>query len=152
MLPHVVGYHEVNCTGRGQGTGPLRDSVTQLASKLIAANADIPRRWLNVDRSLVARTERSGSVCTLDELRDIAAVQGVTDSQDVLNMIHFFRAQGRILYFPQVGALSLPSVVLQSYGIYALCVHYEIRKATSRTVFHTNSKLTLRINILTVQY
>jgi len=104
MFPHVLGYYEVSCTG-GQGVGHLRDAVTELASKLIASNPHIPRRWLNVERSLVARDERSGSVCTLDELKDIASVQGVSDPQDVLNMIHFFRAQGRILYFPQVSAL-----------------------------------------------
>jgi len=103
MFPHVVGYYEVNCsTARGQGIGQLRDAVTRLAGKLIATNPDIPRRWLNVECSLAARIERSGSVCTLDDLKEMAAVQGVTDSQDVLNMIHFFRAQGRILYFPQV--------------------------------------------------
>jgi len=104
MFPHVLGYYEVSCTS-GQGVGHLRDAVTELASQLIASNPQIPRRWLNVERSLVARDERSGSVCTLDELKDIAAVQGVSDPQDVLNMIHFFRAQGRILYFPQVSAL-----------------------------------------------
>jgi len=107
MFPHVVGYYEVSCTG-GQGVGHLRDAVTELASKLISSNPHIPRRWLNVERSLVARDERSGSVCTLDELKDIASVQGVSDMQDVLNMIHFFRAQGRILYFPQVSAYNPP--------------------------------------------
>lgn len=110
MFPHIVGYYEVNCTARGQGIGHLRDGLTELASKLIANNPDIPRRWLNVERSLVARAERSGSVCRLDELKDIASVQGVSDPHDVLNMIHFFRAQGRILYFPQVSTLFPPFV------------------------------------------
>ena len=123
MLPHVVGYYEVSCTARGQGIAHLRDAVTQLASRLIGNNPDIPRRWLNVDQSLVARAERSGSVCTLDELRDIASVQGVTGSQDVLNMIHFFRAQGRILYFPQVSDSSVYSVRMTSrYHLCFMCL------------------------------
>jgi len=105
MFPHVVGYYEVSCTARGQGVVHLRDAISELASQLISSNPDIPLRWLNVERSLVARTERSGSVCTLDELKDIASVQRVNDPHDVLNMIHFFRAQGRILYFPQVHTL-----------------------------------------------
>jgi len=108
MFPHVVGYHEVSCTSRGQGIGHLRDAITELASKLISNNPHIPRRWLNVERSLVARVERTGSVCTIDQLKDIASVQGINDPHDVLNMIHFFRAQGRILYFPQVSALFPP--------------------------------------------
>ena len=108
MFPHVVGYYEVSCTSRGQGIAHLRDAITELASKLIGNNPDIPRRWLNVERSLVARVERTGSVCTVDDLKDIASVQGINDPHDVLNMIHFFRAQGRILYFPQVSALFPP--------------------------------------------
>jgi len=103
QFPHVVGYYEVSCTWRG--VAQLRDAVTALAGKLISNNPHIPRRWSSVERSLAARTERSGSVCTLDELKDIASVQGITDPNDVLNMIHFFRAQGRILYFPQVSTL-----------------------------------------------
>jgi len=102
MFPHVMGYYAVSCTARGHGVAHLRNAVRELASQLIANNPQIPRRWLNVERSLVARTERSGSVCRLEELKDIASVQGVSDPLDVLNMIHFFRAQGRILYFPQV--------------------------------------------------
>lgn len=101
MFPHVVGFYEVSST-TGQGVGHLRDAVTELAGKLIASNPQIPRRWCNVERSLAARSERSGSVCRLDELKDIISVQGIDDSQDVINVIHFFRAQGRILHFPQV--------------------------------------------------
>ena len=115
MFPHVVGYYEVSCTSRSQGIGHLRDAVTELASQLIGSNPDIPRRWLNVERSLVSRTERSGSVCTLDELKDIASVQGVNNPQEVLNMIHFFRAQGRILYFPQVNTL-FPTCLISWYN------------------------------------
>jgi len=110
MFPHVVGYYEVSCTARGHGIAHLRDAVTELATKLIGRNPDIPRRWSNVERSLAARAERSGSVCTLDELKDIASVQGVSDAHEVMNMIHFFRAQGRLLYFPQVSALSSSSL------------------------------------------
>ena len=120
MFPHIVGYYAVSCTTRGQGIGHLRDAVTELASKLIGSNPDIPRRWLNVERSLVGRAERSGSVCTVDELKDIASVQGVNEPLDVLNMIHFFRAQGRILYFPQVGTLfhSCSRLSSMPYNVY----------------------------------
>lgn len=105
-FPHIVGYYEVSCTARGHGIAYLRDAVIELATRLIGSNPEIPRRWSNVDRSLSSRAERSGSVCTLDQLKDIASVQAVSDPQDVVNMMHFFRAQGRILYFPQVSLVS----------------------------------------------
>jgi len=111
VFPHVVGYYEVSCSApRGHGIAHLRDAVSELATTLIGGNPDIPRRWANVDRSLVARCERSGSVCTLDELKNIASVQGVSDAHELLNMIHFFRAQGRLLYFPQVSTVSVSAV------------------------------------------
>jgi len=104
MFPHVVGYHEVSCGARGHGIAELRDAVTQQATRLIGGNADIPRRWWNVERSLTGRAERSGSVCSVDDVRAIASAQGVNDTHELVNMIHFFRAQGRLLYFPQVSA------------------------------------------------
>lgn len=103
MFPHVVGYYEVSCAAGGRGMAQLRDAVTQQAARLIGVNAEMPRRWSSVERSLTARRERGGAgVCSVDELRDIADVQGVSDPHELVNMMQFFRAQGRLLYFPQV--------------------------------------------------
>lgn len=131
-FPHIVGYYEVSSVRHLGSVGPgssnggvasrgiehLKVAICELANKLIRENPEAPRSWARVAEALRARRLRDsidgddgegisgvvngGPMSTVDEVAAIAAVQGITDKRELNSMLQFFKAQGILLYFPQV--------------------------------------------------
>ena len=113
-FPHIVGYYEVSSVKAMGNTSvfqitsnrsieQLKDAVVEVGHKLVEAQPEIPRKWVNVLESVKSHAELSPeqSVVALDEVARLAAVQGVKERSELNNMLHFLKAQGSVLFFPQ---------------------------------------------------
>jgi len=136
-------------SAQNRGIEHLKTAIYELATKLIEENPEVPRSWSRVAESLWARRQRDcivggdadgrwgvvgGPMATVDEVAEIAAVQGVKDRRELASMLQFFKAQGVLLYFPQVShfagiLLSLVSlhhvqVLLSSKSVYRCLLYF----------------------------
>lgn len=112
-FPHIIGYYEVSST-RALGAGLnfssnptvelVKDAIRDAARRIIRQNPKMPRRWANVQQSLQNKVQQQPDDCaaTFSEVAQIAAVQGVHEKSELVNMLQFFKAQGNLLFFPQV--------------------------------------------------
>ena len=86
----------------------LKDAVVEVAQQLIQENPEIPRKWAHAYESLQNHTQVNPENCasTLDDVARIAKAQGVHDFTELVNMLHFLKAQGNLLFFPRSEELS----------------------------------------------
>ena len=111
-FPHVLGYYEVSNKKAMGGnvfditSNPslehLKKHIVDTARCLVKGNPEVPRKWANVQESLQKHIEVRPEECvvTLDDVAKLAKVQGVKKRTDLVNMLHFLKAQGSVLYFP----------------------------------------------------
>ena len=112
-FPHIVGYYEVSSVKAvgnesvfqitaNQSIDQLKDAILEVSRKLITKNPQLPRKWANVQESLNNHTQMhpDNSTASLDQVAHIAMTQGVNSKAELLNMLHFMKAQGNLLFFP----------------------------------------------------
>ena len=112
-FPHIVGYYEVSSVKAvgnesvfqitaNQSVDQLKDAILEISRKLIKKNPQLPRKWANVQESLTNHTQMHPENCTatMDQVAHIAMTQGVNSKAELLNMLHFMKAQGNLLFFP----------------------------------------------------
>ncbi len=112
-FPHIVGYYEVSSVKAvgndsvfqimaNQSIDQLKDAILEVSRKLITKNPQLPRKWANAQESLSNHTQMHPDNCTasLDEVAHIAMTQGVSSKAELVNMLHFMKAQGNLLFFP----------------------------------------------------
>lgn len=119
-FPHIVGYYKVSSL-RGSvtpghvgsplaanpGVESLKEAIRELALRMIRTSPEIPQRWADVRETLrnhVARNPDS-RLMTVERIRRFAEAHGINDRTDLVNMLHFFRAQGSLLYLPRLSDL-----------------------------------------------
>ena len=91
-----------------QSIEQLKEAIVDVGRRLISANPEIPRKWANVYESLQNHVQLNRDNCasTMTAVVQIAKVHGVHEEQDLTNMLNFLKAQGNLLFFPQVQELS----------------------------------------------
>ncbi len=114
-FPHIVGYYEVSSV-KAMGNSSifqvtsnksiehLKDAIVEIGRKQILNNPEIPRKWANVLESLQNHAQmdpEEKSVTSLEDVAKIARAQGVTGQMELNNMLHFLKAQGSLLFFPE---------------------------------------------------
>ncbi len=112
-FPHIVGYYEVSSAKAvgnqnifqitsNQSIEQLKDAILEVSRKLIKKNPLMPRKWANTQEALISHTQVHPNNCTatLDEVAHIAMTQGVDSRTELENMLHFLKAQGNLLFFP----------------------------------------------------
>ena len=116
-FPHIMGYYEVSSVkpvgnnllqlNTNQSIDHLKDAIKDLAKRLIGLNPEIPRRWANVQESLHNHIQINpdNSVASIEDVSTIARAQGITTRRELANMLHFLKAQGSVLFFPQLHGL-----------------------------------------------
>ena len=117
-FPHIVGYYEVSSVKQTGKINPkkiagntsidhLKDAIKELAKRLTTMNPELPRNWACVQESLQKHTQvnSDNALTTLDEVARIARAHGINDKVQLMNMLQFLKAQGNVLYFPQLDNL-----------------------------------------------
>lgn len=121
-FPHIVGYYKVSSV-RGSSVSPghhvggtmtanlgvesLKEAIRELALRMIRTSPEIPQRWADVRETLRNHVVRNPDGClqTVERIGRFAEAHGVNDRSDLVNMLHFFRAQGSLLYLPLLSDL-----------------------------------------------
>lgn len=118
-FPHIVGYYKVSSV-RGSvaqghvaslaanpGVEGLKEAIRELALRMIRTSPEIPQRWADVRETLRNHVVRNTDSClqTVERIWRFAEAHGVNERTDLVNMLHFFRAQGSLLYLPQLSDL-----------------------------------------------
>jgi len=117
-FPHIVGYYEVSSVKPMGKIDPkkltgnasiehLKEAIKEIVGRLIQISPSIPRNWANVQKSLQNHTQHNPehAVASLDEVRRISQSHGINEHNQLLNMLQFLKAQGSVLYFPQIDSL-----------------------------------------------
>ena len=115
-FPHIMGYYEVSSVKSLGNTGSfqfstnqsiehLKVAITSIAQKMMSNNPEIPRRWASVRESLKNHSFNNLCVASLSEVSEIARAHSISGRTELLHMLHFLKAQGSVLYFPQLEAL-----------------------------------------------
>lgn len=117
-FPHILGYYEVSSVKSVGNTGAfqfntnqsiehLKSAVTTIAKKMISINPEIPRRWSDVRSSLLNHAMENPDNCvnSLTEIAGIARAHGISGHTELNHMLQFLKAQGSLLYYPQIEGL-----------------------------------------------
>ncbi len=112
-FPHIVGYYEVSSVKpvgndsvfqimANQSIEQLKIAILEVSRKLITKNPQLPRKWRNVQESLINHTQMHPDNCTasVELVGHIAMTQGVSSRTELVNMLTFLKAQGHLLFFP----------------------------------------------------
>ncbi len=117
-FPHIVGYYEVSSVKPVGNKGALnftsnksiehlKDAIREITFEIIRKSPQLPRSWASVQSSLQRHVQENpgNRIISLAEVAKISKIHGVKEPGELVNMLQFLKAQGHVLYFPQLPKL-----------------------------------------------
>ncbi|CAD5126558.1 DgyrCDS14654 [Dimorphilus gyrociliatus] len=95
--PQIKGFHNIS-SKTGQGINDLVDNMVKVTLQQQYMNEKIPKTWLNFENKIIEYRTFT-NLLSLKEVIDLGGLFGLSNKDEVLQVIHLFHDLGTIQYF-----------------------------------------------------